>query len=195
MNKIVEEADDTVCNTGVEGGVVVEYDDSYDGEERGIARFLSGGCTCKLHGGRLRHTPFSASQLRAMRDECRQLTRDELDMVVMGQLRALCQSDPTTQKTKAKNTERRCTMMLCRFGGHCICLETLHMMSHKRFESLKAWWLENGLCPWMRATVAPHNVMRRQDVHLTVFLRARHPSRVDTWLQTRRSAATAIIHY
>ena len=203
---------------------MVEYDDSYDGEERRIAHFLSGGCTCKLHGGRPCHTPFSASQLRAMRDEYRQLTCDELDMVVMGQLRALCQSDPT-QKTKAKNTEPRRTMMLCRFGGHRICLETfcfLHMMSHKRFESLKAWWLENGLCPRMRATVAPHNVtrlsdvkkwavstdesyssssqrheaVRHQAVHLTVFRRSRHPSsRVNTWLQTRRSAATAIIHY
>ena len=39
--------------------------------------------------------------------ECRQLMREQMDMMVMGQLRALCHRDPQMQKSKAKNTDRK----------------------------------------------------------------------------------------
>ena len=44
--------------------------------------------------------------LQEARDECRQLTREQLYMVVMGQLHALCHRDPLTQKNKVQNSER-----------------------------------------------------------------------------------------
>ena len=37
-------------------------------------------------------------------DECRQLTREQLEMVVTGQLHALCHRDQLTQKNKAQNS-------------------------------------------------------------------------------------------
>ena len=80
-------------------------------------RFLVNGRKCSLSNGSPCHTLFTASQLQAAHDECRQLTHNELDLVVLGQLRSLCQSDPVTQKTKAKNIERRRTTTLYRFGG------------------------------------------------------------------------------
>ena len=82
---------------------MVENDDGRDAEERRVARFLSTGYKCQLSNGRPSYANFTASQLHAAHDECQQLARDQLDMVLMGQLLAVCQSDPTTQKTKAKN--------------------------------------------------------------------------------------------
>ena len=164
---IVEEASDVVCTMGLDVTVGVENDDSRDAEDRAIARFLAKGCNCSLTGGSPCHKTFTASQLQAARDECRQLTHDELDLVVMGQLRALCQSGPVTQKTKAKNTERRRSTTLFRFGGHRVCQKTfcfLHMMSEKRLKAIKASWMENGLGPRVRAKVIPHNTTKLSDI-------------------------------
>ena len=84
---IVEEATDVVYLDIIVG---VENDDSRDAEDRAIARFLAKGCICSLTGGSPCHTTFTASQLQAAHDECRQLTHDDLDLIVMGHLRALC---------------------------------------------------------------------------------------------------------
>ena len=106
----VEEASDVVCVAGVDDGVtVVEMDDGRDAEERRVASFAVNGCNCKQNNGSPCHLLFTPSQLLNARDECRQLTREQLDMVVMGELRAVCQSDSLTQKTKAKNVERQRT--------------------------------------------------------------------------------------
>ena len=146
---------------------MVEYDDDGYAEERRVARFLSSGCKCKLNDGNPCYLLFTSPQICTARDDCRQLTRDQLDMVVMGQLRALCQSDSMTQKSKAKNTERKRTNTQYRFGGHRICQTTflfLHTMSVTRFDSIKRSWLEKGLCPRLREKVLPHNATKLSDI-------------------------------
>ena len=101
----VNAASDTICNGDIHlGEVIVECDDSQDAEEGRIARFVAGGCSCKLAGGSPCCHMFSAAEYRAMRDECQGLTHDELDLVVMGQLRAVTQRDELTQKIKASNS-------------------------------------------------------------------------------------------
>ena len=108
------------------------------------------------------------------RDECRQLTREQVDLVMMAQLRALCQGDDMTQKTKTKKTARQRTATLFRFGGHRICLTVflfLHAMSDKRFKAIKKSWIENGLCPRVRSTVLPHNTTKLSDIqHVVRFI-------------------------
>ena len=164
----VEEASDTVCNSGLEiGCVVVENDDTGDAEERRVARFLAGGCKCKLNDGNSCYLLFTSSQISSVRDDCRQLTKDQLDMVVMGQLRALCQRDSVTQKSKAINTGRKRTNTPYRYGGHRICQTTflfLHNMSVTRFDSIKRSWLEKGLLPRVREKVVPHNTTKLSDI-------------------------------
>ena len=45
----VDEASDVVCNVGLDiGDIVVEHGEIEEEEGR-IARFLAGGCSCKLH--------------------------------------------------------------------------------------------------------------------------------------------------
>ena len=174
IEQAVEEASYTVSVSGLEDIDIIEDDVSRDMEERQITRFLSRGCGCKLNDGSGCHTLFSESQLRVLRDECMGLSRDEMDMVVMGQLRALCQRDPITQKTKAKNAERKRTTTLFRFGGHRICQKTflfIHHLSNTRFEAIKRSWLQNGLCPRLRRSAAPHNRTRLSDIqHIVRFI-------------------------
>ena len=80
----VDEASDIVCNGGLDiGDLAVEHDETDDEEQRRIARFLAGGYSCKLLDGRPCSSQFSTSMVQRARDECRQLTREQLDMVVM----------------------------------------------------------------------------------------------------------------
>ena len=146
VDTLVEEAADTVCNTGLDiGGVIIENDDSSDAEEGRIDRFRSDGCKCQLSGGEPCHTLFTATQIRAACDKCHQLTHDQLDMVVMGQLRSSCRNDRVTLKIKANNTVRQRSMTRFHFGGHRIChtfFLFLHEMGTKRLKAIKQSWLD-----------------------------------------------------
>ena len=96
VDAAVEAGSDVVCNMGIECAVVA--DDSSTDEEKGrIACFLSEGCKCQLNHGRPCSALFTASQVMVARDECQRLTQDQLDVMIMGQLRALCQLDSLTQ--------------------------------------------------------------------------------------------------
>ena len=81
------------------------YSNSVDREEIKIYRSVVAGCKFKLENGNPCSELFSASMYRSFRDECHALIRDELDLVVMGQLRALVHNDKMTQKTKSQNAE------------------------------------------------------------------------------------------
>ena len=137
----VDEAFDVVCNGGLDiGDLSVEHDEIDDEEQRRIARFLAGGCSCKLLDGTPCSSQLSTSMLKRTRNECRQLTREQIDMVVMGQLCELCQSDPLTQKSKTRNSERKLTSTQYRFQGHHVCRDTfvfLHTMNSARLNAIK----------------------------------------------------------
>ena len=79
-----------VCNSGLDiGDMVVEHNKT-DDEEEIIAWFLEGGCLCKLLDCTLCSTQFTASMLQETRDECQQLTREQLVMVGLGLFRVSC---------------------------------------------------------------------------------------------------------
>ena len=161
VDTLVEEAADTVCNTGLDiGGVIIENVDSSDAEEGRIDRFRSDGCKCQLSGGDPCHTLFTATQIRAACDKCNQLTHDQLDMVVMGQLRSSCRNDRVTLKSKVNITVRQRLMTLFHFGGHHIChtfFLFLRAMGTKRFKAIKQSWLERRLCPRIALKILLHN--------------------------------------
>ena len=99
----IDEASDRVCNGGLDiGDMTVEHDDTNDEEHKRIAWFLTSGCSCKLLDDIPCSTQFTALILQEARDECRQLTREQLDMVVMCQLRALCHMEPLTPEKGSK---------------------------------------------------------------------------------------------
>ena len=168
----VDKASDIVCNGGLDiGDMIVEHDETNDEEQRRIARFLTSGCSCKLLDGIPCSTQFTALMLQEARDECRQLTREQLDMVVMGQLHALCHRDPLTQENKAQNSERKRTFTPYHFQGHRVCRDTfvfLHTMSIARLKAIKQHEMENRMCPRGRAKVLPHNTTKLSDIENVV---------------------------
>ncbi len=113
------------------------------------------------------HKLFSATQYREMRDECRELSRDELYMVIMGQLCAMTVRNGRTQR--ASDRVRSSTQF--QFGGHRICIKTfcfLHNIGQGKFKSIKSSWLENGLHPHQHQHTTPHNVTSLSDVQQVV---------------------------
>ena len=99
VESLVREATDAFCSGEYDLGYVTDdCSNSVDLEEIKISRFVAAGCKCKLANGNPCSQLFSASMYRSLRDECHALTRDQLDLVVMGQLRALVRNDKMTQK-------------------------------------------------------------------------------------------------
>ena len=72
------------------GHVTDDCSNSVDLEEIKISCFVDAGCKCKLANGNPCSQLFSASMYRSFRDECHALTRDELDLVVMGSSELWC---------------------------------------------------------------------------------------------------------
>ena len=147
--------------------MIVEHDETNDEEQRRIAGFLTSGCSCKLLDDIPCSTQFTALMLQEARDECRQLTREQLDTVLMGELHALCHRDPLTQKYKAQNSERKRTFIPYHFQGHRVCRDTfvfLHTMSIARLKAIKQHEMENRMCPRGRAKVLPHNTTKLSDI-------------------------------
>ena len=100
---------------------------------------FAGGCSCKLVNGGPCHKSITPSEYRVMRDECMAFTHNELDLVVMGQLRALTQNDDMIQKVRTTNTKRIRPSTQFQLDGHRVCIDTfcfLHCMSQKRFKSI-----------------------------------------------------------
>ena len=130
-----------------------------------MAQLVAHGCSCNLGP---KDTPchklFSAVQCQELRGECRELTKEELDLVVMGELRAL-----TLQTGKTNRASDRVHKFP--FGGHRICLKTfcfLHNIRRWKFNAIKSSWLENRLRPRRRTQVTPHNATSLPDVQLVV---------------------------
>lgn len=143
------------------GPVEIDHGDVEDGI---IASFVASGCTCKYGKGKTPcHTQFTATQYRHSRDECRVLTRDELDLVVMGQLQALTKRDTLTQKERATNAERIQTSTVYQFGGHEVCSKTfcfLHSMGKSKLDAIKKSWMDNGLRPRKHGNSVPRNATK-----------------------------------
>ena len=123
VETMVSQASDVFTNQGLDlGSVVVEVDQSHNAEEQ---RYMTNGCSCKLASGHPCHATFTPTQYRAMRDEFRELTYDQLDLIIKGQLRVLAQHDDTTQKSKARNTDCIRSSTQFRIGGHRVCRDIL----------------------------------------------------------------------
>ena len=155
--------------------VVLDVSDALELEEYCVTRFASAGCNCKYFGGEPCCKTFSGSHYLKVRDKCRQLTWSELDLVVMGQLLALTQTDQMTQAKKHSPKERRKSFTCFKHGGHNICIRTfcfLHTIGRSKFQSIKAHFESNDLCPRHRSCVKPRHALRLCDIQYVVaFIR------------------------
>ena len=113
-------------------------------EEQLIQEFVREGCKCDLGPNR---SPCSSSitidHFRSVRCQMADLTHDELDLVVMGQVMAGCFSAVTFRQQ-----ERSRSFTVFHHNGRRICQKTflfLHTMSYTRFKAIKASFMANGV--------------------------------------------------
>ena len=111
-----------------------------------IQHFASESCKCDFGPN---HCPCCTSitvdHFRSVRCEMAELTHDELDLVVMGQVMAGCFRAETFRKQ-----ERSRSFTVFHHNGKRICQKTflfLHTIGYWRFKALKASYLENGVVP------------------------------------------------
>ena len=116
-------------------------------EEEEVELFISTGCSCSTNCS----SQFSCEYIREMRSSCFSLTRNELDMAILGQLMASSNTSDTVEVSSGhlqKGRERPHTT-----NYHCgkkVCHKTycfLHTVGKKRLYNLAASFKENGLTP------------------------------------------------
>ena len=69
-----------------------------------LVQFLENGCGCKRAGGRPCYTLFPKQHYQEIRWQYAERTRNEFDVVFMGQIMATTVNDTTTQCTKFRHT-------------------------------------------------------------------------------------------
>lgn len=136
-------------------------------EERKIDSFCC-GCT-RVKGGPC-SLQFSKEHYKTTRASAAELSWNELNMAVMGQVMALTDSDPMTSSTSRHTpAERQKTITRFHHHGHRICRTTflfLHNMGESRLKALKARYLSEGLVPRVHGHTGriPPNSLVRKDV-------------------------------
>ena len=115
-----------------------------EAEEQLIQQFVRDGCKCDYGPN---HSPcctsISADHFRSVRCQMTELTHDELDLVVMGQVMAGCFSAETF-----RGQERGKSYTLFHHNGRRICQKTflfLHTIGYWRFKALKASYKDSGV--------------------------------------------------
>ena len=114
------------------------------------------------------HSLFSATQYEEMRNACRELCRDELDLVIMRELRSPTFRDLITWRNEDEG--RRQIISYYQFGGHPVCKNTfcfLHNIGISKLNAIKASWLKNGLRPRERKHTTAHNATKFQTSSLS----------------------------
>ena len=117
-----------------------------------VQRFLSEGCGCDLANVSC-SSIFTAESLESYRSQCKELSRAELDMAILGQLSASTNistlSIHSTQYRHAATARKR-TYMSFYHGGRRVCKNMflfLHTISDTRLRNLQQSLRENGLTP------------------------------------------------
>ena len=85
------------------GSIVIDVDQVWDREKERIEAYVLCGCSCQYGVDESPcHSLFSAIKYEEMRNECRELSQDKLDLVIMGELRALTFRDLITWRNEGR---------------------------------------------------------------------------------------------
>ena len=128
------------------GSVPIDQRELDETEEQLIQKFVQGGCHCVFGANQSPcSSTITADHYRSVRCQMAELTHDELDLVVMGQVMAGCHSG---EMSVHRGQGRAKTYTVFHHNGTRICKKTflfLHCMSDMRFKSIKASYLANGV--------------------------------------------------
>ena len=120
-------------------------------EEKVISMFFENGCGCRKWKGKNCIHQFSVKYIQDIRSQCFQLSRQELDMLLFGQLLANADKTEITC-TEWRHSPHVRSRMSCsyRHQGKSICLRTLlfiHTTGIKRFKNISSSFQMDGILP------------------------------------------------
>ena len=161
----------------VNTAVVPPDPDSLETEEnQSVQSFVLCGCGCQLWGGKSCSGQFSFDHFFEFRGQCKELTRAEHDMALLGQLNAFTFSSEqtaraTTHRHPSDGRQRAYTVF-----WHCglkVWRKTflfLHTILEKRFKNLKSRLVVHGLSPRMHGNTrrVPANTISFADTQQVV---------------------------
>ena len=132
-----------------------------EAEERLVQQFAQDGCKCDLGPDRTPCcTTITIEQYRSVRCQMLELTHDELDLVVMGQVMAGCFSGETSSHC---GQERGKSYTIFHHNGKRICQKTflfLHTMGYGRFKAIKASYKASGVVPRIHGNKGKRSIVQ-----------------------------------
>jgi hypothetical protein len=138
-----------------------------DMEDKLVSEFMRSGCGCTKDKGKPCSQLFSPEYVKSVRASCVELTRGELDMVILGQLVA-CMNTSATVSTAArhKESEREKSYTSFTHQGKPSCARMfrfLHGIGEKRLKNLTQSLKRNGISPRV------HGNSKRKPKHALPF--------------------------
>ena len=112
-----------------------------------VQRFLQSSCGCTLQQGKPCSSLFSAEQMMKTRLDMKDLTKNELDLVILGKISALSKREGKSISGRMEGPRKaaRTTFM---HGGEVVCRKTflqLHCVGLKRLKNLIRHYQQYGL--------------------------------------------------
>jgi len=156
-NNISELSADEIVQSGFSEFLPMHVDESEEDakEEMLIQKFVENGCGCNLGSSKNQCSyNITINQFRAVRSNMAELTHDELDLVIMGQVMA-----GTFQESTFRSETRQRGYTTFFHQGSRICQKTflfLHTIGYSRFKSIKSSYLYNGIEPRVHKSKGRH---------------------------------------
>ena len=106
-----------------QGTIAILY---YVDQDPDLSEFLEKGCGCKRNDGKPCYTLFSRDHYEGLRMQCKELSWDELDLVLLRQISVLLSHDQDTNARKPLPRQR--SSMAFYHGGVRICRKTFQKL-------------------------------------------------------------------
>ena len=139
-------------------------------EDRLVEEFMSKECGCLKNEGKAYSTRFSVSYVKERRLSFKCLTKEQLDMLLLGQLIAPTDTDTTTSgKNRNKSGERQKLYTSHFHCGQAICRKMfmfIHGVSKKRLYNIACSFHKHGIAPRVHGNTKhlPVNTLSLQSV-------------------------------
>ena len=87
-----------------------------------VKQFMDGGCGCQLYNGGPCSEEFTLDHVLGMRSKCCELSRNDLDMILLGQLMAgMNLSDNVVSESGHRAVSRQYSLTNFSHGGRRVC--------------------------------------------------------------------------
>ena len=143
-------------------------------EDRVVEDFMRRGCSCRKWGGKPCSEQFSVDYIRETRLSFKDLTREQLDLILMGQLIATTNTSTITKERRHQPQMRKHGYSTGHFHqGNAICVEMfrfIHGIGEKRLRNISKALRLNGIAPRVHGNTRrlPKNTLSKESVEYVV---------------------------